>query len=86
MEALPVRVGAFVAAFVVPFAVAALPLLTLLVNPFASSSDDGRLALRDVPLTAPIEPATESAPMAYGSASTSASPGCDSASIVAIEG
>lgn len=80
------RVGAFIAAFVVPFAVAALPLLTLLVNPFASSPDDGRLAVRDVPITSPILESAESAPMAYGSSHASASLDCDGTSIVAIEG
>lgn len=81
------RVGAFVAAFVVPFAVAALPLLTLIVNPFSTSgSDDGRLALSDVPITSPVHDSTESAPMAYGTSHTSTSPECDGTSTVAIEG
>lgn len=80
------RVGAFVAAFVVPFAVAALPLLSLLVNPIASSPDDGRLALSDVPLTSPVAEPTENSPLAYGSSNTATPLDCGGASIVAIEG
>ncbi len=80
------RVGVFFAAFVVPFAVAALPLLTLMVNPFQSSPDDGRLALTDVPISVPSAVTAENEPLAYGTSNSSSSLDCGDAPDVAIEG
>lgn len=76
------RLAAFLAAFVVPFAVAALPLLSLAFEVSSSNPAEGRLALSDVPIQPAVEP--ESAPLAMETSHSS--PGCDEASRVAIEG
>lgn len=76
------RLAAFLAAFVVPFAVAALPLLSLAFEPVSPTSDEGRLALSDVPVQETAQP--ESAPLAMDTSDSS--PGCGGSSIVAIEG
>ncbi len=80
------RLGVFFAAFVVPFAVAALPLLALVVNPFQSTPDDGRLALRDVPISVPAVEIAANEPLAYGASNSSSSLDCGDAPGVAVEG
>jgi hypothetical protein len=76
-----------VAAFLLPFAVAALPLLSIFVNFGPSSEADEPLVITDVPVETPIEEAASDSPLAYGGAhDAGASPDCAGESIVAIEG
>ena len=80
-----VRLSAFAAAFLLPFAVAALPLLSIFVN-FGSTAEGGEdLVIQDVPLAPAVEEEA-SAPLAYGTHDADSSLDCDEASIVAIEG
>jgi hypothetical protein len=80
-----VRLSAFAAAFLLPLAVAALPLLTIFVGDSASSATED-LALSDVPVEAAPVAVSQDAPMAYGAADTHSSLDCAGESIVAIEG
>jgi hypothetical protein len=82
-----VRLSAFLAAFVLPFAVAALPLLSVVLAGNASSDTDDTLALSVVPVESiSPDPNALSAPLAYGSSDAYSSLDCAGESIVAIEG
>jgi hypothetical protein len=78
-----VHLSAFAAAFLLPFAVAALPLLSIFVDFGSSPEQEAALVIQDVP--APVVE-DEAAPMAYGSHDAASSLDCGEASIVAIEG
>jgi hypothetical protein len=80
-----VRLSAFAAAFLLPFAVAALPLLSIFVNFGSTAESEGELVIQDVPI-APVVEEQASAPLAYGTHDAGSSLDCAEASIVAIEG
>jgi hypothetical protein len=80
-----VHLSVFVAAFLLPFAVAALPLLSIFVDFGPSGQPEENLVIQDVPLEPSIEDEV-SDPLAYGSHDASSSLDCPEASIVAIEG
>jgi hypothetical protein len=69
-----------------PFAVAALPLLSIFVNFGPSSDADEPLVITDVPVESPKEGPAADSPLAYGAHDAGSSPDCAGESIVAIEG
>jgi len=81
-----VRPSVFVAAFLLPFAVAALPLLSIFINFGPSSEADEPLVITDVPVDTPKDEGVGDSPLAYGAHDAGTSPDCAGESIVAIEG
>jgi hypothetical protein len=81
-----VRPSVFVAAFLLPFVVAALPLLSIFMDFGSASGEDEALVITDVPAQAPLEEAAADSPLAYGTHDASSSLDCAGESIVAIEG
>lgn len=79
------RLAAFATAFLLPFAVAALPLLSIAFSDSGTSAGTEQLAVTDVPAGTLIEEQTQPA-MAYGTSNPASSTVCDGTSIVAIEG
>lgn len=77
------HLSAFAAAFLLPFAVAALPLLSIFVDLGSSPEAEDALVIQDVPVPVVED---ESVPMAYGAHDTGSSLDCGETSIVAIEG
>ncbi|MEX0783713.1 MAG: hypothetical protein WD557_13795 [Dehalococcoidia bacterium] len=77
------HLSAFVAAFLLPFAVAALPLLSIFVDFGSSEGNEDSLVIQDVPVAPVLE--TESDPLAYGVHDAGSSADCAETSIVAIE-
>jgi hypothetical protein len=80
-----VRIAAFAAAFVLPFAVAALPLLSIAFSDGGSAASPERLAVTDVPASGFMEEQNQPT-MAYGTSHATSSTGCDEALTTAIEG
>ena len=83
-DGLKVRLAAFAAAFLLPFAVAALPLLSIAFTDPGGSHAAEELAVTDVPAQSIAEDGSQ--PMAYGNSDATSSIGCGETSIVAIEG
>jgi hypothetical protein len=80
-----VRLAAFAAAFVLPFAVAALPLVSIAFSDGGSNAGPEQLAVTDVPAETLMDQ-QDQPNMAYGTSHTTASTGCDEALTAAIEG
>ncbi|MGH2610593.1 MAG: hypothetical protein ACRDHF_16045 [Tepidiformaceae bacterium] len=80
------RFSAFVAAFLLPFAVAALPLLSIFVDFGPASGSEDALVLTDVPVESAVDETAQSSPLAYGTHDAGSSLDCAGESIVAIEG